>query len=575
MKSIVIHHTAGTNDYTQATAAAQVRGIYAYDTLGLGWADIAYNFLVDKWGRVYEGRAGSITLPVRGAHAMGFNTDTMGIAAMGNYETTTAPDAMVDSLAKVAGWKLSQYGVNPLGTARLTSQGGAGTKYAAGVSVTLPAINAHQNTSYTLCPGKYLYPLMDTIRQKAALYATYSTTSGPIPVQTANLYAAYGSLTLASGSTGWPVRDLQLELNRRGYSVGPADGDFGALTATAVTSFQKAAKLTQTGRVAANDWKALSGLPYTQVPSAPLPPIPGFNADGRGDVMGRTGTGDLYYYPTAVGTVGAPVKISSGWNGFTQVVSPGDWNGDRWSDVLALTGTGKLYLYKGNGKGGFLGAGTLIAQGLTGYIDLLGPGDMNGDKKPDLLARKANGELWLLAGNGTGGFLGAPRRIATGWQLLTQVITPGDVTGDGRPDLLARTASGALYLYAGTGNTTGTASGYRPGKLVSGGWQAYNTVFSTGDLTGDGRADLIARTSANLDYVFPGTGTGAFLAAKRITVPWGATTRLVRRPLRTTWRGAAWHARRGVAVQPCETGLSGAPLARIAEVSAAAASAGA
>ncbi|EBF6878342.1 cold-shock protein, partial [Salmonella enterica subsp. enterica serovar Saintpaul] len=79
VKAIVIHHTAGTNDYTQETAAAQVRGIYAYDTQGLGWADIAYNFLVDKWGRVYEGRAGSITQAVRGAHAMGFNTDTMGI----------------------------------------------------------------------------------------------------------------------------------------------------------------------------------------------------------------------------------------------------------------------------------------------------------------------------------------------------------------------------------------------------------------------------------------------------------------------------------------------------------------
>ncbi len=73
VKAITIHHTAGTNDYTPESAAAQVRGIYAYDTQGLGWADIAYNFLVDKWGRVYEGRAGSITEPVRGAHSMGFS----------------------------------------------------------------------------------------------------------------------------------------------------------------------------------------------------------------------------------------------------------------------------------------------------------------------------------------------------------------------------------------------------------------------------------------------------------------------------------------------------------------------
>ena len=130
VKAITIHHTAGTNDYTPEGAAAQVRGIYAYDTMGLGWDDIAYNFLVDKWGRVYEGRAGSITKAVRGAHAMGFNVDTMGISAMGNYDTAAAPAVMVEAMGKVAGWKLSQYGADPLGKVVLTSQVGSGAKSA-------------------------------------------------------------------------------------------------------------------------------------------------------------------------------------------------------------------------------------------------------------------------------------------------------------------------------------------------------------------------------------------------------------------------------------------------------------
>ena len=171
VKAITIHHTAGTNSYTQAGAAAQVRGIYAYHTGGLGWADIGYNFLVDKWGTVYEGRAGSITAAVRGAHAIGFNTDTMGISAMGNYETAAAPAVMADAMARVAGWKLSQYGADPLGKVVLTSQGGSGAKYAAGVKATLDVIHAHQNTSFTLCPGKYLYAQMGTIRANAGNYA--------------------------------------------------------------------------------------------------------------------------------------------------------------------------------------------------------------------------------------------------------------------------------------------------------------------------------------------------------------------------------------------------------------------
>lgn len=522
VKAITIHHTAGSNTYTQDTAAAQIRGIYAYDTKTLGWADIAYNFLVDKWGRIYEGRAGSITKAVRGAHAMGFNTDTMGVAALGNYETASAPAAMVDGLAKVAGWKLSQYGVNPTGKATLTSQGGTGTKYGAGVTATLDAVHPHQSTSYTLCPGQYLTPQLATLRTKASNYARYSTLSGPPPVTTSGLYAAYGSLTLKAGSTGPAVRDLQTELNRRGFNVGTADGVFGQMTTAGVTAFQKSARLQVTGVVAANDWKALSGLAYTTITPPAVTTVPGFDGDGRGDVMGRTATGDLYYYPTGLSSIGKPVRIGPGWNVFDLVLSPGDWTGDGRSDVLARKPSGDLYLYRGNGKGGFTGAGTAIGRGWQIFDAVVAPGDWNGDRKPDLLARKPSGELLLYAGNGTGGFASAGRMVATGWQLLSEIITPGDFTGDGRVDLLGRKRTGELYLYPGTG--TGS---YQPGRLIGGGWQKFNTVLSTGDLTGDKRADLIARTAGGQNYVYAGNGSGGFATgAKALTVTWGATTRI-------------------------------------------------
>jgi peptidoglycan hydrolase-like protein with peptidoglycan-binding domain len=535
VKAITIHHTASSNDYTAATAAAQIRGIYAYDTKGLGWSDIAYNFLVDKFGRIYEGRAGSITKAVRGAHAMGFNTNTMGIAALGNYQTTAAPAVMVDSLAKVAGWKLSQFGVDPSATTKLTSAGGIGAKFATGAVATLQTINAHQNTSYTLCPGKNLFPLMGTIRSKATLYVKDSSTTGPAPITTHNLFAAYGTLTLASGSTGWAVRDLQLELNRRGLAAGTADGTFGASTVTAMKAFQKAAYLTTTGTVTANDWRALSRLSYVQTAPPPPPPvtpvntkpIAGFNADGIGDVLGRTTAGDLYFYPAKVGGIGTPVRISGGWNAYRQVFSPGDITGDRISDLIAISTTGYAYLFKGNGKGGLQAGSTLLSRSWAAYTDILTPGDWTGDGKPDLLARGANGDLLLAAGDGKGWFPGAWRRVGMGWQMFSQIITPGDVTGDGHADLLGRTAAGKLYLYKGTGITTGTASGMLPGVVVgSAGWQAFNTVLSTGDLTGDGKADLIARTPANIDYVYAGTGKGTFASAKKFTAPWGATTRI-------------------------------------------------
>jgi hypothetical protein len=534
VKAITIHHTAGTNSYTQADAAAQVRGIYAYDTLGLGWADIAYNFLVDKWGRVYEGRAGSITEAVRGAHAMGFNVDTMGISAMGNYETAAAPAVMVDAMARVAGWKLSQYAVNPLGKVVLTSQGGSGAKFAAGVKATLDTVHAHQNSSYTLCPGKYLYPQMGTIRTQAANYAGYFSTPAPAPapVPSAQLFTTYGSLTLKSGSTGWAVRDAQLELNQRGFPVGIADGAFGPKTTAGVVTYQKAAQLPVTGVIAANDWKALSGLPYTKVPtvvltvpapSVPLPPvkIAGFDADGRGDVMGRTAGGDLYLYPGQLRSFSKPMRIGTGWNMFNTLISPGDFTGDGKADVIGRTPAGKLYLYPGNGKGGFAAGGKVIGTGWNMFNTLVSPGDFTGDGKADVIGRTPAGKLYLYPGNGKGGFAAGGKVIGTGWSMFNTLVSPGDFTGDGKADVIGRTPAGKLYLYPGNGKG-GFAAG---GKVIGTGWNMFNTLISPGDLTGDRKQDLLGRKPDGRTYLYAGTGKAGYAAGVLIPVAWGSTTR--------------------------------------------------
>ncbi|SDO32735.1 N-acetylmuramoyl-L-alanine amidase [Geodermatophilus sp. DSM 45219] len=164
IKAATLHHTAETNDYSADRVPEMLRGIYRYHAVSLKWGDIGYNVLVDKYGRLWEGRSGGLASTVIGAHAGGFNTSTFGVSMMGNYDVVDTPQPMVDAVAAIIGWKFSLYDVNPNGTATLTS--GGTDKWKAGTAVTLPTIHGHRDTKSTACPGRYGYARLGEIRGK-------------------------------------------------------------------------------------------------------------------------------------------------------------------------------------------------------------------------------------------------------------------------------------------------------------------------------------------------------------------------------------------------------------------------
>jgi N-acetylmuramoyl-L-alanine amidase len=168
IKAATVHHTADGNDYSSADVPAIMRSIYAYHAVSLGWGDIGYNVVVDKFGRAWEGRSGGLASTVVGAHAGGFNYGTFGVSMLGNYDLVDTTPAMVGTVAAVIAWKLSLYGVDPKGTVSLTSAGGGTAKYAKGVSVTLPTVFAHRDVGATACPGRYGYSRMGEIRTLVA-----------------------------------------------------------------------------------------------------------------------------------------------------------------------------------------------------------------------------------------------------------------------------------------------------------------------------------------------------------------------------------------------------------------------
>ncbi|MFF0283822.1 N-acetylmuramoyl-L-alanine amidase [Rhodococcus aetherivorans] len=176
-----VHHTAGSNDYSKAESAEIVRAIYAYHAQTLGWCDVGYNVLVDRYGQIFEGRAGGLDKPVQGAHAGGFNENTVGIAMMGDFSNVEPPKATVDAVGRFLGWRLAKAGLDPKGETTMYSEGTSFTPYPQGAAVDLPIIFAHRDVGNTSCPGDSGYAKMDEIRDIAAATAAGQSTTPSTP----------------------------------------------------------------------------------------------------------------------------------------------------------------------------------------------------------------------------------------------------------------------------------------------------------------------------------------------------------------------------------------------------------
>ncbi|MGW3078397.1 MULTISPECIES: peptidoglycan recognition protein family protein [unclassified Kitasatospora] len=167
VRAVFIHHTATATAYDCADAPQMIRAIYQYHVKTNGWRDIGYNFLVDRCGTVYEGRAGGVEQPVHGAHTLGFNTDTSGVAAIGTYVDDQPPQPLLDGLAAISAWKLGLTGRATDGRTKLTS-GSSASRYPLGTVVEFDAISGHRDGVATECPGDALYARLPALRAAGA-----------------------------------------------------------------------------------------------------------------------------------------------------------------------------------------------------------------------------------------------------------------------------------------------------------------------------------------------------------------------------------------------------------------------
>ena len=262
-EKLVVHHTDTSDDYTdQAGAHAQIRSIYYYHSVTQGWGDIGYNFLIDKFGTIYEGRysrdyAGASPTGddasgrgVTGAHTKGWNSGTVGIALLGTLTTHDATPAARDALERLLAWEASRNGIDPQATEPFTNP-------VSGATITTPNIAGHRDYVATACPGDTFYPTLPTIRaDTAALVAGGTPTPDTTPpTQPTNLRATAGrtqvALTWTAATDDRAVSSYQVWRSRTSSTSGFLQ--VGTTSSTSFTNTSLARRTTYWYRVRAVD----------------------------------------------------------------------------------------------------------------------------------------------------------------------------------------------------------------------------------------------------------------------------------------------------------------------------------
>lgn len=441
-----VHHTVNANDYSRDEVPGIIRSIYAYHTQSRGWSDIGYNFLVDRFGRIWEGRYGGIDRPVVGAHTLNYNDYSFAMSAIGNYDIKQPSQAMIQAYGALFAWKLSLHGVDASSTVQRVG------------SKNFQAINGHRDAASTACPGRYLFAKIPQIRTLAA-----------------EAQRGWAGRELESNLASTPHPDL---IVRRA-----SDGQGFVIPTAGLTGFGKGIT-------------ALSGLTSgdSVVASADL------TGDGIGDLVVRTADGGAEIRPGAAdGTFGAAAKKVGALEGHDLITPAGDLDGDGLADLVARwPATGRLDVYLGRGDGTF----RVERQGATwgDYTLLVGAGDADGDGRADLLARDASGAMWRLPVLAKGGF-GSRVAVTGSWQRWTTVSGAGDLTRDGRPDLFVRDAdskNGYVLPSRGDGSY-----GLPLGPVTR--VKSAGSVLGAAQILGDATADVVARKGGAV-LVYPNSG---------------------------------------------------------------------
>ncbi|MGL5809829.1 MAG: FG-GAP-like repeat-containing protein [Nocardioides sp.] len=415
-----VHHTVNANDYSAGQVPGILRAIYAYHTQSRGWSDIGYNFLIDRFGRIWEGRYGGIDRPVVGAHTKGYNDDAFAAAAIGNFEIARPSSAMVAAYGRLFAWKLALHGVDPVDSSQRVGPD------------TFRAINGHRDAGTTACPGKYLYAELPAIR--AAANAARGSWAGR-RIRRDLVGSAYPDLIVRKAS------------DRRAYII-PTGGPRGDGTIKLGRPIATGLDFARVNRVLqAGDW----------------------DRDGHGDLITRSATtGRLRLHRgDGTGRFATATVIGDGFESVTMLAAVGDMTGDGYPDLVGQPSGRGMRLYPGLGRLGL--DSDYSAYPAISARRAMGAGRWDADGAPDLLVRVGNALRWY-AGNGPGGLTGF-RTLPIDLSRFDFVGSTGNLRGRSHAMLVVRSrATGRLWAYPANATRFG-----RP-LFLGDGFDAYDMI---------------------------------------------------------------------------------------------------
>ncbi|MCA0435542.1 MAG: FG-GAP-like repeat-containing protein [Actinobacteria bacterium] len=412
-RGIVIHHTADSNNYGPADVPGMLRAMYRYATKTLGWDDIAYNFIIDRYGRIWQGRAWLYPeQPVWPAATLSNNDRTIGVSMLGNYDSERLSSAARGSLTQLMAWETSLRGINPQGTMQLYNN--KSDRYE-----TMSTITGHRDTYYTACPGGTLYPLIPGLRTEVT--SLMGSVSGPAISQ---IFRDFDGM----GDTDILARDASGQLM--------------------LSSPNGSGNMTEPERIGGTGWQQFDVVTVAG----------DWNGDGTPDILARNRwNGDLWLYPgNGNGGFKAASKIGNGWGDMQTIVAPGDWNGDGLPDIIATNRTNwNMYFYSGNGKGGFARAGIQIGNGWGSIKSFAGVGSWDGNGRPSLVAVTFDGVGVVYTGTGKGGFYNQVNQPGD-WSRFSVLTGVSNAYGDRKSGVLGVAADGTASF--GTRASNGTVA---------------------------------------------------------------------------------------------------------------------